>query len=157
MDKEARALNSFKGFGVVSMLSCKEGVLLLERAVPGRLLKNYLPKEKRIEIACKVIKRLHQAPMPSKEGFPTIEEWLTAIDTEWDLPKDHLMKARKLKKKLVKKDSGHKRLLHGDLHQENILSSGDGWVVIDPKGVMGATQSMKFGHASKIQSMILNS
>lgn len=137
MDKEAAALNAFKGFGTVSVLSRKEGILLLERAVPGNLLKNNLPKENRIEIACKVIERLHQAPVASKEGFPAIEEWLAAVDKEWDLPKDHLERARKLKKKLIKKDSGRKVLLHGDLHQENILSNGNDWVVIDPKGVLG--------------------
>jgi len=137
MDKEAKALNAFKGFGAVSVLDRKEGVLLLERAVPGQLLKNNLSKEKRIEIACKVIERLHQAPVPSKECFPGIEEWLVAVDTEWDLPRDHLKRARKLKNNLIKKDSGRKVLLHGDLHQENILSSGNSWVVIDPKGVIG--------------------
>lgn len=137
IDKEAMALNAFKGFGAVSVLDREEGVLLLERAVPGDLLKSSLPKEKRIEIACKVIDKLHQAPIPSKEGFPAIEEWLAAVDKEWDLPKDHLKRARKLKNELVKKDSGRKILLHGDLHQENILSNGNDWVVIDPKGVIG--------------------
>lgn len=137
MDKEAAALNAFKGFGAVSVLGRKEEILLLERAVPGNLLKNNLPKESRIEIACKVIEKLHQAPVPSKEGFPAIEEWLAAVDKEWDLPKDHLQRARKLKKELIKKDSGRKELLHGDLHQENILSNGNDWVVIDPKGVVG--------------------
>jgi streptomycin 6-kinase len=29
------------------------------------------------------------------------------------------------------------RLLHGDLHHANILSSGDEWVAIDPKGLVG--------------------
>jgi streptomycin 6-kinase len=138
IDKEAMALNAFEGFGAVSVLGREEGVLLLERAVPGGLLKNSLPKEKRIEIACKVIDKLHQAPIPSKEGFPSIEEWLATVDKEWDLPKDHLKRARKLKNELVKKDSGRKVLLHGDLHQENILSNGNDWVVIDPKGVIGS-------------------
>jgi streptomycin 6-kinase len=138
IDKETMALNVFKGFGAVSVLGREEGVLLLERAIPGDLLKTSLPKEKRIEIASKVIDKLHQAPVPSKEGFPAIEEWLAAVDKEWDLPKDHLKRARKLKNKLIKKDSGRKVLLHGDLHQENILSNGNGWVVIDPKGVIGA-------------------
>jgi streptomycin 6-kinase len=137
MDREAKALNAFEGFGAVSVLGREEGILLLERAVPGNLLKNNLPKEKRIEIACKVMERLHQAPVPSKKGFPAIEEWLAAVDKEWDLPKDHLKRARNLKNKLIKKDSGRKVLLHGDLHQENILSSGNDWVVIDPKGVIG--------------------
>ncbi len=136
-DKEARALDAFKGFGAVSVLGCKEGVLLLERAVPGALLKNSRPKENRIEIACKVMERLHQAPPPSKGLFPPIEEWLAAIDKEWDLPKEPLERARKLKKNLLKNDSASEILLHGDLHQDNILSHGNGWVAIDPKGVIG--------------------
>jgi len=137
MNKEAKALNAFKGFGAVSVLAQEEGVLLLERAVPGDRLKNSFSKEKRIETACKVMERLHQAPIPSKGGFPLIEEWFAAVDKEWDLPKDHLKRARNLKNKLIKKDYGHKVLLHGDLHQENILSSGKDWLVIDPKGVIG--------------------
>lgn len=76
MDKEAKALDAFKGFGAVSMLSPKEGVLLLER---GQLLKNNPPKGKRIEIACKVIEKLHQAPVPSKDSFPAIEEWIAGL------------------------------------------------------------------------------
>ena len=135
--KEARALDAFKGFGAAFVLGCKDGVLLLERAVPGSLLKNRDPKENRIEIACKVMERLHQAPPPSKGLFPHIEEWLAAIDKEWELPKEHLERARKLKKNLLKNDSASEILLHGDLHQENILSHGNDWVVIDPKGVIG--------------------
>src|ERR1700730_1064388 len=45
IDKEAQALNAFKGFGAVSLLDRKDGILLLERAVPGTLLKNSDPKE----------------------------------------------------------------------------------------------------------------
>ena len=137
INKETLSLKAFKGFGAVSVLGNEEGALLLERAVPGNLLKKSLPQEKRIEIACKVINKLHQAPIPSNNGFPQIEDWLADIDKEWDLPKDHIQRARKLKKKLIKKDSGQKVLLHGDLHQENILSSGKDWVIIDPKGVIG--------------------
>ena len=29
-------------------------------------------------------------------------------------------------------------MLHGDLHHDNILQNGDGWLVIDPKGVIGS-------------------
>jgi len=136
-NKEARALDAFKGFGAVSLLSRKDGILLLERAVPGTLLKNSDLKESRMEIACKVMGRLHHAPLPASGLFPHIEEWLAAVDKEWDLPKKHLEMARKLKKNLLKNDPAPKVLLHGDLHQENILSYGNGWVVIDPKGVIG--------------------
>jgi streptomycin 6-kinase len=32
---------------------------------------------------------------------------------------------------------GEEVVLHGDLHHENILRSGDGWIAIDPKGMVG--------------------
>lgn len=137
IDQEVRALEAFKGFGAVSVLGCKNGTLLLERAMPGTLLKNSHPKENRIEIACNVIDRLHQAPLSVEGKFPHIVEWLSAIDKEWDLPKIHLERARKLKNSLVKKSLEHQIFLHGDLHQENILSHGNSWLVIDPKGVIG--------------------
>ena len=70
-DKEARTLDAFKGFGAVSVLGHKDGVLLLERAVPGALLENSLPKETRIKIACKVMERLHQALSSPKGIVPS--------------------------------------------------------------------------------------
>ena len=33
--------------------------------------------------------------------------------------------------------SGEEVVLHGDLHHFNVLRSGDGWLAIDPKGVVG--------------------
>ncbi len=138
INKEAMALSVFKGFGAVSVLGREQGALLLQRATPGDLLKNSFPQKKRVEIACNVMANLHKAPVPSNEDFPAMEEWLSAIDKEWDLPKDHLKRARKLKNELIKKDTERKVLLHGDLHQENILLNGDDWIVIDPKGVIGS-------------------
>ncbi|HEX2697620.1 MAG TPA: aminoglycoside phosphotransferase family protein [Anaerolineales bacterium] len=34
-------------------------------------------------------------------------------------------------------ESGTLRLIHGDLHHFNILSSERGWLAIDPKGIIG--------------------
>lgn len=135
--REERALAVFKGFGGVHVLRREEGALLLEQLIPGKALKNSQPKESRIEIACKVIQRLHQAPLLTKENFPTIEEWFATLDQGWNLPKEPLERARRWKKELFEKLSGPKVLLHGDLHQENILSQGNDWGVIDPKGVVG--------------------
>ena len=38
---------------------------------------------------------------------------------------------------LATKPNAPEVVLHGDLHHDNILSSGDGWLAIDPKGVLG--------------------
>ncbi|WP_341761324.1 aminoglycoside phosphotransferase family protein [Candidatus Tisiphia endosymbiont of Thecophora atra] len=81
------------------------------------------------------MKRLHYAPLPS-EGFPYVTDWLAVLDKEWDVPTYYLEKARQLRDKLLG-TSSMLVLLHGDLHHDNILQSGDNWVVIDPKGVIG--------------------
>jgi streptomycin 6-kinase len=63
------------------------------------------------------------------------------------VPSDYLQKARYLRDQLLQ-SSEQDALLHGDLHHDNILQNGDdksrrssksedGWVVIDPKGVIG--------------------
>lgn len=132
--QEARALKVFEGFGAVSLLDQQNHALLLQQAVPGIPLKNY-PKS--LEIACKVIEKLRKAPLPQSNQFPHIETWLTTLDKEWKIPFKYLEKARKLKRKLLLENSASPLLLHGDLHQENILKQGDDWVVIDPKGVIG--------------------
>jgi streptomycin 6-kinase len=70
--------------------------------------------------------------------FPTISDWGKVFDRVCPdpIPKWMFDKAQEIfnefsedKKELV--------LLHGDLHSDNILSSERGWLIIDPKGVVG--------------------
>jgi streptomycin 6-kinase len=136
--REAFALKCFAGYGVVKVLAEDKGMLLLERAVPGISLKSYFPdkEQESIEIACGVIKKLHQVNIPENHNFPHIKDWLTALDKDWPIPDKYMKKARKLRDHLLH-TSKQDILLHGDLHHENILQNGDDWVVIDPKGVIG--------------------
>lgn len=138
LDQEANALIAFRDFGAVKVLSRTKEALLLQRAVPGHLLKTQFPKNdpQRIEIACDVAKRLHQAPLPETHHFPSIHDWLKTLDQPWNLSRSHLERARKLKKSLLNTE-GPSVLLHGDLHPDNILSNGNEWLIIDPKGVIG--------------------
>lgn len=137
--KETKALAAFSDYGAVEVLAHTKEALLLQRAVPGAVLKNPFTKghPNAIRIACDVAKRLHQAPLPKGNHFPHIKEWLTALDKKWDIPLFHLEKARTLKNLLLKTEATPV-LLHGDLHQDNILSNGDEWLIIDPKGVIGS-------------------
>lgn len=137
LKQESDALKALKHFGVVKILAEQNGAILLERAVPGTSLKSYFQSKETesIEIACNLIKKLHQAPSP-KGKFPHISEWLAALDKEWDIPLHYLRKARELRDQLLK-TSTQSILLHGDLHHDNILKNGDDWIVIDPKGVLG--------------------
>lgn len=136
--REAFALRRFEGYGAVKVITEDEGMLLMERAVPGASLKSYFPhrEQESIEIACGVMKRLHQVSILGHHNFPHIKDWLSALGKDWFIPDVYLQKARELRNQLFK-TSAVDALLHGDLHHDNILRNGDDWVVIDPKGVIG--------------------
>lgn len=131
LKKEALALKAFQGFGAVKILGELDGALLIKRAMPGTKLDT-----NDIETACKVMKRLHDAPVTNHE-FPHISDWLKVLDKGWNVEPMYLEKARSLRNKLLN-NSAKQVLLHGDLHHENILKNVDEWSVIDPKGVIGA-------------------
>lgn len=139
LEKEAKALTAFAGFGAIEVLAQTKEALLLQRAIPGVLLKAKFHKghPDAIKIACAVARRLHQAPLPKDNDFQHIKEWLATLDKEWNISRFHLEKARTLKNLLLKR-LGTPVLLHGDLHQDNILSNGNEWLIIDPKGVIGS-------------------
>jgi streptomycin 6-kinase len=136
--REAFALKCFAGCGAVKVLAKDEDLLLLERAVPGTSLKSYFPdrEQESIEIACNIMKKLHQANIPQDHNCHHIKDWLTALDKDWNIPHEYLHKARKLRDQLLK-TAEPDVLLHGDLHHDNILQNGNDWLVIDPKGVIG--------------------
>ena len=138
LKREAFALKCFSGCGAVTVLSEDDGILLLERAVPSTSLKNYFPNQEHesIEIVCGVIKKLHQANIPTTHNFPHIKDWLEALDGDLEIPLQTLQKSRKLRDQLLK-TAEPDVLLHGDLHHDNILQNGNDWLVIDPKGVIG--------------------
>jgi streptomycin 6-kinase len=141
LNHEVAALRAFADHGAVAVLEHADDALLLQRAVPGKLLKDSFSKGSQvaIEIACNVMKKLHAAPQTCQSSFPRIEDWLAALDQEWNIPQNHLQTARRLKNDLLKQLQGRTKpvLLHGDLHRENILSNGAKWLIIDPKGVVG--------------------
>lgn len=138
LKRETLALKSFAGFGVIKVLSENNGMLLLERAVPGISLKSYFPEKDHdaIHITCKCLKQLHKAPIPHDHHFPHIKDWLTALDNNLNVPDPYLHKARQLRDDLIM-TAPAPVLLHGDLHHDNILQNNDDWLTIDPKGVIG--------------------
>ena len=138
--QEAFALRYFEGCGAVHVLAEDDGMLLLDRAMPGTSLRSYFPDQEHesIEIACEVMRRLHLPTLKLRETshFPRIKDWLTALDREWSIPDAYLKKARKLRDQLLQ-TAKPDVLLHGDLHHDNILQNDNDWVVIDLKGVIG--------------------
>ncbi|WP_287007562.1 aminoglycoside phosphotransferase family protein [Legionella sp.] len=138
LSNEAKTLRAFNSPFVVDVLAEKTGALLLQRAVPGYSLKSYWPNQEKeaVEITCKLISQLAQAPLPEKKTFPSISQWLSILDKEWDIPESYLQKSKEFRDYLLK-TSSELRLLHADLHHDNILKNGKNWLVIDPKGVLG--------------------
>lgn len=140
LKNEIAALTAFQSYGVVKVLNTdlEQNALLLECAIPGHTLKNLFPHSdtEAMNVACKMIERLHKAPIPSNYSFPMLTEQLKILDQDWNLPKQYLLEARTLRDTLLK-SANIPVLLHGDFHYDNILSHHDDWIVIDPKGVIG--------------------
>ena len=135
---EAAALKAFKGHGVVDVIDRADGALLIERAIPGYSLKEFFPNldDESIATASEVIKKLHSTPRMNQKGFPTINDWLTALDKPCDQLGQSLIKARTLRDELLNTMNAN-ILLHGHLHHDNILAHDNNWKVVDPKGVIG--------------------
>ncbi len=133
LENEITALNAFSDYGGITVLNHQKDALLLQRAVPGTSLKGH---PEAIQIACRIIKNLNRAPIPTEHRLPHVIDWLSTLDKPWRIPDQYLGKARKLKEKLLKIPHPEV-ILHGDLHQDNILSHNTDWLVIDPKGVIG--------------------
>ncbi|MEY3182349.1 MAG: hypothetical protein RLZ35_334 [Pseudomonadota bacterium] len=138
LNREVEVLNAFCGFGCVKVLAVTGGAALLECATPGTSLTSLFPDQdaEAVHILATAIKRLHQAPVPQSKIFPTVADWLRALDQDWDIPTAQLKKARGLRDELLA-SAEPSVLLHGDLHHGNLLQQNDGWLVIDPKGVIG--------------------
>lgn len=127
-----------KGYARLFKYSQQFNALLLEQIHPGTSLKDAsMPLEEIMNI----YGQLEQAidiPFSNSSKFPTVANWLTALD-EVTYPKQYSSlhaRSLKIRKKLLL-DSTQDTLLHGDLHLENILYNGEKWVCIDPKGVIG--------------------
>lgn len=136
LQREADAINAFHNKNMVKLLDKKKGILLLEKIIDGVSLKSSFEKNK-IKICCDLVKSFYTFQVPKEHIFLHINDQLKIIDKNWDIPNEYLDIARKLKKKLLDFPNQKFDLLHGDLHLENILRSGEKWKIIDPKGVIG--------------------
>lgn len=155
---EMEALRLFDGEGACKLLEYDEEKywMLLERLNPGVMLAAMEDDEEATRIAAEVMKRIWR-PMVSGSSLPNTQQ--RAVDlqkfirlSDWF---DGLGRLRKmfdggtgpLDEKLVErveksvgdffKENHSPVLMHGDFHHYNILSSERGWLVIDPKGVIG--------------------
>jgi streptomycin 6-kinase len=143
---QAEALRLFDGRGMVRLLAADatDAVMLLERLLPGTLLTTMEDDEKAISIAASVMRQLWR-PAPAQHPFPTVQDWgrgFTRLRAYYDggcgpFPPALLERAERLYAELGASMAAP-ALLHGDLHQENILAAQrQPWLAIDPKGLIG--------------------
>lgn len=143
---EAAALEVFAGGGICRLLELDldKGAMLLERLEPGTPLTTLRSDEEATATAAGVMKKLWR-PAPAGHAFPTVSDWARGFGRlrrrfgggAGPMPARLVEEAESLFADLLA-SQGEPLLLHGDLHQENILKADrESWLAIDPKGVVG--------------------
>jgi streptomycin 6-kinase len=140
----AEALRLFDGRASVRLLECdtERGSMLLERLRPGRPLSTLGSDATETAAAAAVMRELWRPAPPPGHSFPLAIDWLTAArdpntlvaaKAKYPWIEGVLSRASELAA-----EQAPEMLLHGDLHHDNILTSlRDGFLAIDPKGVVG--------------------
>lgn len=144
LENEYNCLREFAGRSVCRVFDADvpHNVILEHRIVPGNSLLDVESQSMRIDIFASLFTNLHVIPT-HESAFPTlwdvVNSKLQYIQTREDckLILEVVNKA-KAAYRSVCSNYRSKKLLHGDLHHENILLSQDGnYLVIDPKGYIG--------------------
>jgi streptomycin 6-kinase len=155
---EMATLRLFNGKGACRLIDYDEKKcwMLLERLTPGVMLSTLEDDEEATHIAAEVMQKIWR-PMESRSLLLENRQQAVGLHkfirlSDWF---DGLKRLRKmfdggtgpLNEKLVERvehsvkeffDENHRPVrMHGDFHHFNILSSERGWLVIDPKGVIG--------------------
>ena len=149
---EMAALKLFNGEGACKLLDYDEERcwLLLERLRPGVMLVEMEDDDERTHIAAEVMKKIWQ-PVGAQHAVPLQDNFIQLAD--WFYGAFERMRKTfnggtgPFNEKLVERVESSVKdffgenhspvLMHGDFHHYNILSSERGWLVIDPKGVIG--------------------
>jgi streptomycin 6-kinase len=163
---EMEALRLFDGDGACKLIEFEEEKywMLLERLNPGVMLATLEDDEEATRIAAELMKKIWR-PVESGSLLPAFQQQMSPQRhgdadglhkfirlTDWF---DGLKRLRQmfdggtgpLDEKLVHRaersvsefflENHNPVLMHGDFHHYNILSSERGWLIIDPKGVIG--------------------
>jgi streptomycin 6-kinase len=143
---QVEALRIGDGRGMVSLLDEDEEdeAMLLERLEPGTPLSTLKDDEEALSHAVSVMRQIWRL-VPEQHAFPTIQDWGSGLarlsassgKSSSPIPRALIDEACVLFAEFSASQTGQV-VLHGDLHQENILAATRApWLAIDPKGVIG--------------------
>lgn len=135
--REVEALRLL-GPPAVRLLRVEDEVVVLERVQPGTPAAARPDDEALVAVTTTL--RALWTTVPPDCRLPTVRQECTALydeDAVSLLPAAVVVAARRVLDQLLH-DPAPDRVLHGDLHHQNLLWSHDrGWVAIDPHGVVG--------------------
>ncbi|AGL17326.1 aminoglycoside phosphotransferase family protein [Actinoplanes sp. N902-109] len=154
MYAEPAALRLWDGHGAVRLFRHDpvRHALVLERCLPGeQLAAQVLPAAEALRIGADVLRELWSAGVPEGRPAHPAETIETLVDMagDWgDLVAERMTRLRPgYDRGLVAEgarllhdlpaSAPREVVLHGDFNPGNILSSGGGWVAIDPKPLIG--------------------
>lgn len=140
---EMVTLQTYNGDGCAKLLKSdpENGVMLLERIVPGTMLSAERDEMAVLENYIEVWKAIRR-PVPNGTSTPSLKHWFEGLARYRNagggpISMEHVQLAEGFFQQVMETSNGL-QLLHGDLHHENILySKQKGWMAIDPKGVAG--------------------
>ena len=141
-EHEALALQRWGGRGAVRLLRADphRRALLLERLEQRDLTGEW--DLAACEVVADLYGRLHVPAAPQLRTVTSyVERWAAALGTlprDAPIPRRLVEQAGSLARQLVADPASTGRLVHGDLHYENVLAAGrEPWLVIDPKPMSG--------------------
>ena len=129
------------GDGAARVLALDGDALLLERLPARRCLADMARNggdDEATRILCAVGDRLH-APRarPLPENLIPLRSWFRALAPA-AATHGGILQASLEAAEVLLADQRDVCLLHGDLHHENVIDGGErGWLLIDPKGLLG--------------------
>lgn len=135
-DGEPVALRRWAGDGAVRLVAAlpSEGMLLLERLDPEVDLRT-VDTDAACEVIGGLLARLHVPAPPTLDPLSAWSAgWLEEAERRHALPRRMVSRARGLHRELTSDPSCDATLVHGDLHDENVLAGGrEPWLAIDPQ------------------------
>lgn len=130
----------WNGQGAARIFAHDDQALLMERSTSGQSLvtmAKHHQDDEATRIMCGAAMKLHNLELtPTPATLVPLSHWFSALTTPV-LSNPALIEAATIARHLLNTPQNCV-VLHGDIHHANILDFGErGWLVIDPKGLLG--------------------
>jgi streptomycin 6-kinase len=139
----AIALRHWNGHGAVQLIHSDDSAHLMEYA-DGESLDGWVKRGEdaaSIEVIAGVLNQLHSVQTPPPEGLYPLERWFRDLfakaDEDEHADSNSVFQRGARVARALLADPHEVRVLHGDIHHENVRQSGRGWLAFDPKGLVG--------------------